>query len=139
MARLITSIIDSTDLHRGSFRAGDFSQVRDSADSWKQESKGKEEAAVEGTRGPSGEINTSKMTRPLCLSSCLVIPGGYRTNGLFQVISRAASPYLSREGLSLSRSLPYPRSPDFPRVVISRMHIRTRDVSPSQFFSPSVD
>jgi len=42
MARLITPIIDSADLHRGSFRAGDFSQVRDSADSWKQErSKGK--------------------------------------------------------------------------------------------------
>lgn len=37
MARLITPIIDSADLHRGSFRAGDFSQVRDSADSWKQE------------------------------------------------------------------------------------------------------
>lgn len=36
MARLITPIIDSADLHRGSFRAGDFSQVRDSADSWKQ-------------------------------------------------------------------------------------------------------
>lgn len=28
MARLITPIIDSAGLHRGSFRAGDFSQVR---------------------------------------------------------------------------------------------------------------
>lgn len=37
MARLITPIIDSADLHRSSFRAGDFSQVRNSADSWKQE------------------------------------------------------------------------------------------------------
>lgn len=60
---------------------------------------GKRGAGVEGrgrrsilegyARFSSGEINTSKTTRPLCLSSCLVIPGGYRTNGLFQVISRA--------------------------------------------------
>lgn len=36
MARLITPIIDSAGLHRGSFRAGDFSQVLDSADSRKR-------------------------------------------------------------------------------------------------------
>ncbi|TGZ51255.1 Uncharacterized protein DBV15_03142 [Temnothorax longispinosus] len=36
------------------------------------ESKGKKrQSAVEGTRGPPAEINTSKTTRPLCLSSCL--------------------------------------------------------------------
>ena len=33
----ITPVIDSANLHRVSFRAGDFSQVRNSADSWKQE------------------------------------------------------------------------------------------------------
>lgn len=40
IARLIMAIIDSADLHRSlarSFRAGDFSQVHDTADSWKQQ------------------------------------------------------------------------------------------------------
>ncbi|EGI64499.1 hypothetical protein G5I_07005 [Acromyrmex echinatior] len=68
------------------------------------ESKGKKEAAVEGTRGPSGEINTSKTTRPLCLSSCLVIPGGYRTNGLFQAgLVERVNCNSHRKALRLSR------------------------------------
>jgi len=78
---------------------------------------------MEEARGPTVEINTSKTTRPLCLSSCLVILGGYRTNGLFQVISRAASPFLPREGPSLPRSaLLSSLLAQFLRVAISRTH-----------------
>lgn len=86
-----------------------------------------------GTRGPSGEINTSKTTRPLCLSSCLVIPGGYRTNGLFQVISRAASPFPSREGPSLSLPLSLSPCPSF--VLASQSRARTYAMR-RRFLSP---
>lgn len=87
-----------------SFRAGDFSQVRDSADSWKQQrGPSVREGGVEGARS-LGEINPSKTTRPHCLSSCLVIPGGYRTNGLFQVISRGVVVPSTRRAPSLSLS-----------------------------------
>jgi len=88
---------------------------------------------MEEARGPTAEINTSKTTRPLCLSSCLVILGGYRTNGLFQVISRAASPFLPREGPSLPRSaLLSSLLAQFLHVAISRTHA-------GRFFSPIDD
>jgi len=99
-ARLITPIIDSADLHRGVVpRRRFFSAARDSADSWKQPG---ELAAVHGwAEGAGGEvyspaeINPSETTRPLCLDGCHVIPAGYRTNGLFQVISRDVAPVAS--------------------------------------------
>ena len=71
----------------------DFPRSRISADSWKQrvpsESEGRGGRAA---LDPRDKINSSKMTRLSAprhrLALCLVISGVYRTNGLFQVISR---------------------------------------------------
>lgn len=127
IARLITTIIDSADLHRPfarslarSFRAGDFSQVRDSADSWKQQrGPSVREGGVEGARS-LGEINPSKTTRPHCLSSCLVIPGGYRTNGLFQVISRGVVVPSTRRAPSLFLTFSLPSLARFLRSGVTK-------------------
>lgn len=89
-------------------------------------------------RGPRAEINPSKTTtRPHCLSSCHVIPGGYRTNGLFQVISRSVAVPARPSSLrarSLSRRACHrvssrlfslffaPKSPRSSRAVASRAH-----------------
>jgi len=99
-AWLITPIIDSADLHRGVVpRRRFFSAACDSADSWKQPGElATEHGWAEGgaTGGYSAaEINPSETTRPLCLGGCHVIPAGYRTNGLFQVISRGVAPVAS--------------------------------------------
>lgn len=123
-----------------SFRAGDFSQVRDSADSWKQQrGPSVREGGVEGARS-LGEINPSKTTRPHCLSSCLVIPGGYRTNGLFQVISRGVVVPSTRRAPSLFLTFSLPSLARFLRSGVTKERTyaeRNLTLSFFLFLSPS--